>query len=54
MKNNRLAHVFGRITGVFQTPNRESIETDYLNRSVSLHDLERRQREIDLGKFRSF
>jgi Protein of unknown function (DUF3563) len=54
MANKRLANVFGRITGVFQAPNREKTETDYLNGSVSLYDLERRQREIERGKFRSF
>lgn len=54
MNNNRLAHVFGRITGILQGPSRQQMETDYLSGSNSLYDLERRQREIDAGKFRSF
>jgi hypothetical protein len=33
-------------------PTIRDMERDYLNASVSLLDLERRQREIDLGLFR--
>lgn len=33
---------------------RRDIEIEYLNRSVSRSDLERRMREIDAGKFRRF
>lgn len=33
--------------------NRRSREMDYLNESVSLYDVERRQREIAQGKFRN-
>ncbi|TCD10940.1 DUF3563 domain-containing protein [Oricola cellulosilytica] len=54
MNNKRLANVFGRISGILQGPSRQQIETEYLNRSLSIHDLERRQREIDAGKFSSF
>jgi hypothetical protein len=54
MTNNRLANAFGRIASVFEAPSRQKLERDYLNRSVSIYDLERRQREIDAGKFRSW
>jgi hypothetical protein len=54
MTNNRLAHVFGRISSAISGPSRAEIELSYLNGSVSLYDLERRQREIARGKFRSF
>lgn len=30
---------------------RQDIERAYLDRSVSIYDLERRQREVDEGKF---
>lgn len=33
-------------------PTIREVERDYLNASVSVIDLERRQREIDLGLFR--
>lgn len=33
-------------------PSRAEVERDYLNASVSLVDLERRQREVDSGLFR--
>lgn len=33
-------------------PSRVEVERDYLNASVSLIDLERRQREVDNGLFR--
>lgn len=33
---------------------RRELEMNYLNRSVSMADLERRQREIAQGKFRGF
>ncbi|MGB7432540.1 MAG: DUF3563 family protein [Ahrensia sp.] len=42
------------VLGAFSAPDRASREIDYLNRSQSLVDLERRQREIDRGKFRQF
>lgn len=31
---------------------RREMEISYLNQSVSMHDLERRQREIERGMFR--
>lgn len=34
--------------------NRQELELAYLNQSVSLYDLECRQREIDHGKFAGF
>lgn len=43
-----------RVADVFAGPTRQQRETDYLNHSKSLVDLERRQREIDRGKFRQF
>lgn len=54
MTRNRLASTLGRFASAFRMRTRQEIELDYLNRSVSLHDLERRQREIEAGKFRSF
>lgn len=33
-------------------PSRAEVERDYLNAAVSLVDLERREREVDLGLFR--
>ncbi len=35
-------------------PARRDMERAYLNRSVSMADLERRQREIDSGKFNRY
>ena len=52
MRINRLAHVFGRISDMMKVPSRLDQERDYLNNSVSIHDLERRQHEIESGKFR--
>ncbi len=40
-----------RIAGAFSTPSRQQIERAYLNKSVSITDLERRQNEIARGKF---
>ena len=42
---------FSRIAGSFVPPARAEVERAYLERSVSRNDLERRQREIDNGKF---
>lgn len=33
------------------SPSRQDLERAYLDRSVSIYDLERRQREIDQGRF---
>lgn len=54
MQAKRKSTVFGRIASAFRVPSRFERETAYLNRSVSLYDLERRQREIDAGKFRFY
>lgn len=54
MSNNRFTKAFERIAGAFHAPTRSEMETDYLNRSVSLTDLERRQREIARGKFSTY
>lgn len=40
-----------RIAGAFSTPSRQQIERSYLNKSISINDLERRQNEIAHGKF---
>lgn len=50
----KLRSTMSRLLGAFSVPDRASLENDYLNRSHSLVDLERRQREIDQGKFRQF
>lgn len=39
------------LAGLLRVPDRRALERDYLNASVSLYDLERREREIDRGKF---
>ena len=46
--NSRMSKVRLALFG----PDRETLVRNYLNRSVSIYDLERRQREIDQGKFR--
>lgn len=48
MKKNLLSALFSR------QPTRQEIELDYLKRSVSIYDLERREREIQQGRFRNF
>lgn len=35
-------------------PDRRTLELNYLNEAVSLYDLERREREIERGKFAGF
>ena len=37
---------------IFRMPLTDEIEREYMNRSVSMADVERRQREIDSGLFR--
>lgn len=54
MQAKRKNTVFGRIASAFRRPSRMDRETAYLNNSVSVYDLERRQREIDAGKFRFY
>jgi hypothetical protein len=46
MKKNFLSALFAKM------PTRQEMEIDYLNKSVSIHDLERREREIARGRFR--
>ena len=48
MKKNLLSALFSRM------PSRQDLEMDYLKRSVSIYDLERREREVQLGKFRTY
>ncbi|MCU0832770.1 MAG: DUF3563 domain-containing protein [Rhizobiaceae bacterium] len=45
---------FGLLNLFTPARNRQEREIAYLNQSVSMADLERRQREIARGKFRSF
>ena len=42
-----------RIASAFTPPSRQAIERAYLNESVSMADLERRQNEIAQGKFKA-
>ncbi len=46
MKSRLLRFITARI------PSRHDVEMAYLNQSVSIHDLEKRQHEIALGRFR--
>ncbi len=48
MKKNLLSALFAKM------PTRQDLEMAYLNHSVSIYDLERRQREVSSGKFRSY
>lgn len=43
-----------RIGSAFRSVDRQTAIRNYLNDSVSIHDLERRQREVDSGKFNTF
>lgn len=43
-----------RIGAAFRSLDTQQAIRIYLNDSVSIYDLERRQREIDHGKFRNF
>lgn len=54
MSNSRFTKTFERIANAFHVPTRDEAEIAYLNRSVSLTDLERRQREIARGKFSNY
>ena len=54
MANGRLRRLAAEFAGTFRGPSRHEIEMDYLNRSVSIADLERRMGEVERGKFRSF
>jgi hypothetical protein len=48
MKKSLMSTLFGKM------PTRQDREMEYLNRSVTIFDLERRQREVAQGKFRSY
>ncbi len=48
MKKNLLSALFPKM------PSRLDMEMDYLKRSVSIYDLERREREVQQGRFRQF
>jgi hypothetical protein len=43
-----------RISAAFRTVDKQSAIRNYLNQSVSIYDLERRQNEIDAGKFSNY
>lgn len=43
-----------RIGAMFRPFDSQSATRTYLNASVSIYDLERRQREIDSGKFTNY
>jgi hypothetical protein len=48
MKRNLFERLFGA------SPSRRELEQSYLEQSVSRHDLERRQREIEAGRYARF
>ena len=48
MKKNLLSALFSK------QPSRREREMAYLGHSVSIYDLERREREVAQGKFRNF
>ena len=48
MKKNFLSALFPKM------PTRQEMEMDYLSKSVSIYDLERRERGVSRGRFRSF
>ncbi len=48
MKKSLMSALFGKL------PTRREREMEYLNRSVTIYDLERRQREVAQGMFRSY
>ena len=52
MTINKITNIFGRFSNAFRSPSRRTVELEYLNQSVSINDLERRQYEIETGKFR--
>jgi hypothetical protein len=54
MNTNRFSNMFWRVAGAFRVPSRRKIELNYLNQSISINDLERRQHEIETGKFHSY
>lgn len=43
-----------RIGAAFRTVDKQSAIRNYLDQSVSIYDLERRQNEIDAGKFSGY
>lgn len=50
----KLKSSLARIADVFSTPSRQQVERAYLDKSISIADLERRQLEIARGKFHNF
>lgn len=51
---NPVTRGFNRITKAIAGRSRHDREMEYLNGSMSLTDLERRQRNIDRGMFRDY
>jgi hypothetical protein len=47
-----MLNLFKSLTNFWKFPLIAEIERDYLNASVSVSDLERRQREVERGLFR--
>jgi hypothetical protein len=45
-------NITSTIRGLLRGNGRRDVVRDYLDQSVSLADLERRQREVDSGRFR--
>ncbi len=54
MAYDRMRRMATEFADAFRGPSRGQLENDYLNRSVSITDLERRMGEIERGKFRTF
>jgi len=54
MSKGRIANLAARVSSAFSFPSRQDIELNYLNKSISINDLERRQHQIAAGKFRFY
>ena len=54
MANRSFTRFLGQVADTFSGPSRQNMELAYLNQAVSIYDLERRQHEVDAGKFRDF
>ena len=48
MKKNFLSALFPKM------PTHQEMDKDYLSKAVAIYDLERREREVSRGRFRSF
>lgn len=54
MPRKHMRTIATRFANAFRGPSLHEVETEYLNGSVSIADLERRMVEVDCGKFRAF